>query len=247
MKMNKNERKAGKMTLIYRVIPAVLLAVMLFSLYKICTIFIEYRQGTQVYENMQNLASPEEEGEKGIDFAALRKENPDIKAWLRAEDTVIDYPVVQGKDNQYYLYRMADRSENGKGSLFIDYRCKKPFEQFNTIIYGHRMKDGSMFHALTEYESSEFYKEHRIMELFLPEKQYKVEIFAAVRIPADSTLYKWGFSGKAEKKTYLAQIAEENILETDIMPGPEDRIVMMSTCTYEFEDARLVVYGRLKG
>ena len=243
MKQNKGKKRK----LLYRVILIILLSVMIFSLYKICTILMEYRQGTQVYEKIQHLAVREKESENPIDFKALRKENPDIKGWLRAEGTAINYPVVQGKDNRYYLYRMADKSENGKGSLFIDYRCERPFEQFNTIIYGHRMKDGSMFHTLTEYESKEFYEKHRVMEVFLPEKQYKLEIFAAVRIPADSPLYKWEFSGRAEKEKYLSEIEEKNMLETDIKPEPDDRIVMMSTCTYEFEDTRLVVYGRLKG
>lgn len=243
MKQNKEKKKILR----YRIIMIILLSVMIFSLYKICTILMEYRQGTQAYEKIQNLAVQEDaEAENPIDFEVLQRKNSDIKGWLRAKGTIINYPVVQGKDNQYYLYRMADRSENGKGSLFIDYRCKRPFEQFNTIIYGHRMKDGSMFHTLTEYESKEFYKNHQVMEIFLPEKQYKLEIFAAVRIPADSSLYKWEFSGRTEKKIYLSKIQEKNLLETNIIPEPDDRIVMMSTCTYEFEDARLVVYGRLK-
>ena len=240
------QKKKTKKPLLYSVILIILLSVMIFSLYKICTILIEYRQGTRTYEKMQHLAAQEEGEQNPIDFEALQKANSDIKGWLRAEGTAIDYPVVQGKDNQYYLYRMADKSENSKGSLFIDYRCERPFKQFNTIIYGHRMKDGSMFHGLTKYENREFYEKHRIMEVFLPQKQYRLEIFAAVRIPADSPLYKWKFSGRGEKEAYLAEIEEQNMLKTDIIPEPDDRIVMMSTCTYEFEDARLVLYGRLK-
>lgn len=248
-----SEKKKKKSSLLYRIIIAVLVVIIGFSLYKVATIGYEYYIGTKEYNKLAELAGVSEltEGaEKAmsvrVNFDALQKKNKDVKAWLFSEDTVINYPVVQGKDNQYYLYRMINGEWNGKGSLFIDYRNKEPFKDFNTIIYGHRMKDGSMFHSLVDYRSKSYFDQHKKMVLFTPEKTYDVEIFGVVTIPADSDKYKMDFYSNSEKQAYLSWIKDASEINTGVVPSVKDRIVMLSTCTYEYEDARLVVYGRLK-
>ena len=240
--MKKKERK--KTSFLYRVIIGVLLVIIGFSLYKIGGILLEYHQGTQAYEELQTLAGTEEDLEH-IDFKSLLAENEDVKAWIYSEGTVINYPVVQGDDNEYYLYHMVNGEWNGKGSIFIDYRCENPFEDFNTILYGHRMKDGTMFHSLIEYEDPAYYEEHKTMRLILPEESYDIEVFSVMRIPADSPLYQYNFLGKEEIEDYLHQITEKSLIDTGVEVSTEDRIVMLSTCTYEFEQARFVVFGKL--
>ncbi len=246
MRAEKNENKKKKTSLIYRLIIAVLLAVMVFSAWQIGKILWEYHQGTAAYEEIQQMAGGgPEEGEKQIDFDALKKKNKDVKAWLYSKGTPINYPVVQGEDNQYYLYRMFNGEYNGKGSLFIDYRCEKPFRDFNTIIYGHRMKDGSMFHELIEYRDKDYFEKHKTMDLVTPNREYDLHIFAVVTIPSDSSLYKYSFSSDAEKQAYLDEILSKSEVDMGVSVSAEDRIVMLSTCTYEYENARLVVYGKL--
>lgn len=235
-----------KNSILYRAVICILLAVIIFSLYKIGTIIIEYHEGTQGYRKLQSVAEAEPEKDlQTVNFKALQEVNPDVKAWLHSEDTVINYPVVQGEDNQYYLYRTAAGEWNSKGSLFIDYRCERPFRDFNTIIYGHRMKDGSMFHSLTGYEKKSYYEAHPVMDLLTPKHKYEVEIFGVVRIPADSPMYRVQFSGEDERQAYLNWIEENSLIDIDVRVNADDRLLMMSTCTYEFEDARLVVYGKL--
>lgn len=247
METEMKEKKKKKGSWLYRIIIVVLLGVMIFSAYNIGKILWEYHKGTSAYEEIQQIAMTEgaEEARGKIDFDALKKKNKDVRAWLYSAGTPIDYPVVQGPDNQYYLYRMFNGEYNGKGSLFIDYRCEKPFRDFNTIIYGHRMKDGSMFHELIEYRDAGYYREHRTMELTTPKKDYQVEIFAVVTIPADSPLYQCSFSGSADRQAYLDQVLSASEIDTGVSVSPGDKIVMLSTCTYEYDDARLVVYGRL--
>lgn len=242
----KKEKKKGS-GLFFKLIVLILIAVLVFSGYKIATILLEYRAGTSAYEEVQKVAKTDEKDSGSrIDFDALKKKNKDIRAWLYAKDTPLNYPVVQGEDNQYYLYRMFNGEWNGKGSLFIDFRCEKPFKDFNTIIYGHRMKDGSMFHFLTKYEKYSYYEKHPVLELTTPRHEYDVEIFGVIRIPADSAMYKYEFNSDEEKLNYLAQIKENSLIDIDtVKVGAKDKIVMLSTCTYEFEDARLVVYGKL--
>ena len=241
----KNRKRGGAA---YLVIIVILLAVIAFSLYKIGGILYEYHKGTVEYERTQKLAGTEDlsrESSYKVDFAALKKENADIRAWIYSEDTVINYPVVQGEDNQFYLYRMFNKEWNGKGSIFIDYRCAHPFSDFNTILYGHRMKDGSMFCSLAEYREKEYYEAHRRMLLITPEAEYELLIFGVLTIDADSDMYRFSFADQEEKEDYLDRIRENSELDTEVSVTAEDRIVMLSTCTYEFEDARLVVYGKL--
>lgn len=232
---------------LYRIIMVILVIIIAFSLYKIGTILYEYYVGTKAYKQVEALAGVKDgEFDGEVDFAALQKENADVKAWIYAEDTVINYPVVQGDDNSFYLNRMMNKEYNGKGSIFIDYRNQHPFKDFNTIIYGHRMKDGSMFHSLTKYREAEYFQKHQKMMLVTPKKKYDVIIFGVVTIPADSEMYQLQFSGKSDKQQYLDWIEEHSETETGVQVTPDDNIVMLSTCTYEFDEARLVVYGKLQ-
>ena len=201
---------------------------------------------TKEYKQVQVVAEQKKkEFDGNVDFQSLLKENEDVKAWLYSENTVINYPIVQGEDNQFYLYRMINKQWNGKGSLFIDFRNEKPFEDFNTVVYGHRMKDGSMFHSLVDYRDKKYFNKHKKTMLITPEHKYDLYIFGVVTIPADSDKYKFSFSGQSEKQEYLDWIKENSEIDTCVLATPEDNIVMLSTCTYEFDDARLVVYGKL--
>ena len=244
-------RKRGKW--IFRILIAALLCVMFFSAYKIGSIVYEYHKGTKVYEEIAEKAVIEEEGEGeslSIDFDALKKESEDVIGWLYSEGTVINYPVVQGDDNSYYLYRLINGVWNVKGSLFADYRCENPFEDFNTIIYGHRMNDGSMFRSLLEYrDEAGYYEEHKVMKLLTPDAEYDVEIFGGATIAATSEMYKTVFASDEEKTAYIEWIRENNEIPGDggseVEVSADDKIVMLSTCTYEFNEARMVVWGKL--
>ncbi len=242
--MTKKEKK--KSGLLYRMILFILIVIIAFSLYKIGTILYEYHVGTKEYDSVQELAGTQAESFTGeVDFDALVKKNKDVKAWIYSKDTVINYPVVQGKDNQFYLYRMINGQYNGKGSIFIDYRCENPFSDFNTIIYGHRMKDGSMFNSLTKYREKDYFDKHKKMMLITRDRKYQVQIFGVVTIAADSDKYRYRFSGKEDKQAYLDWIMANSEIDTGVTASTGDKIVMLSTCTYEFDDARLVVYGKL--
>ena len=118
------KRETKKSGVLRGLITLILLCVVAFCIYKIVTITGEYREGTEAYEKLAEIGevvNGPEEG-FGIDFGALKEENEDVIAWLFSEGTVINYPVMQGEDNSYYLYRLADRTWNSKGSLFVDYR-----------------------------------------------------------------------------------------------------------------------------
>lgn len=244
------KKKTKKSGAAYRVIMVILLCIIAFCIYKIATIVSEYREGTEVYDELAEIAEVIPDETIRIDFDALKEKNEDVVAWLYSEDTVINYPVVQGEDNSYYLYRLADKTWNVKGSLFVDYRCGQPFDDFNTIIYGHRMNDGSMFKSLLEYRDTEgYYEDHKVMKLAAPGAEYEVAVFGAATIPSDSEMYRFEFSSDEEKAAYVEWIRENNEIPagggSEVSVSSSDKIVMLSTCTYEFKEARLVVWGKL--
>ncbi|MBR4020026.1 MAG: class B sortase [Firmicutes bacterium] len=238
------EKKKKKGDVLYKIVMAVLVVIILFSLYNIGKILYGYYQGNSQYEEVQEIAKVEEK-EEGIDFSALKKANGDVKAWIYLEDTVIDYPVMQTTNNDYYLYHMFNGEENGAGSIFIDYRNENPFRDFVTVLHGHRMKDGSMFKPLVQYNDPEFYKTHKVIEITTPKKKYDCKVFAMATIPADSDFYQFYFYSDEDRQTYLNNLASWNEISTDVKVSIDDKIVMMSTCTAQLDDNRVCVFGKL--
>lgn len=179
-----------------------------------------------------------------VDFDTLQSVNPDIQAWLYMSGSSIHYPVLQAEDNSTYLYRLADGSSNAHGSLFIDCRNAGDFSDWNTLIYGHNMKDGSMFGGLKKYRKQAYYDAHPEMTLFTPEKTYRMEIFAAVTTDVSAAVYR--VPAAREERDELVQWAQRNSeIECDVSIGTEDRIVTLSTCTGG-EDDRFVVLAVLR-
>ena len=224
----------------------ILLGIIAVSGYQVAKILLEYRAGAQQYNEVAETAAVQKSEEDiTVDWKKLMAKYDNIKAWIYSKDTVINYPIVQGEDNSYYLSHMVNGDVNGSGSLFLDCNCEKPFEQFVSVVYGHRMKDGSMFHSLIEYRDHVYYEKHPKMLLVTPDKMYDIIVFAAVTIPSDDELYAMDQRGDAEKQAYIDRIMEKTELHTNIGVSTQDKLIMMSTCTYEFEDARLVVFGKL--
>lgn len=182
----------------------------------------------------------EEEQTISIDFEQLMAKYPDVVGWLYCEGTPINYPVMQSDDNDYYLRRLPDGTYNTAGSLFADYRCGEMGETNNYIIYGHNMKNGTMFSSLTKYKSQSYYDEHPVLYLFTPEAEYRIELIA-------------GFVSKPTGEVYNTKQSYEQILEysslstfaSDVALSDTDMFITLSTCSYEYENARYVVIGKI--
>ena len=158
--------------------------------------YVKVEKNTRDPENTKpNVAEDDKEGEKQeetvtVDFASLQAINPDIVAWLRIPG-VLEYPVVRGKDNSYYLNHTVQKTYNIAGSIFLDYRNERDFSDSKNIIYGHNMKDGSMFHVLRNYQDIDFFQEHTDMEIYLPDgRTLNYQIIACEQVPADSEVYQ---------------------------------------------------------
>lgn len=215
----------------------VLIAAMAFCLFQIGKDLWKYWKDEQQSIEVSRIA-----GEKDVDFGKLQAMNPDIKAWIYGEDTNIDYPVAQSKDNNDYLHTAYDGvTYSPSGTLFIDQRAKEPFSgDFSTIIYGHHMKDGTKFGTLIKWRDQDYYDAHKNLYLFTPNQKYRLEIFAVNTVPSDDELYTNVPYTEEEKITYVNKLISDSKVKTDVSVGTEDHIVILSTCAYEFNNARCI-------
>ena len=181
-----------------------------------------------------------------IDHAVLGEINGDYQLWLYAPDTPIDYPVVQCGNNSYYLDRMFNRKQNPAGTLFIDYRNLPDFDDPNTLIYGHHMRDSSMFHSLTDYDTPGFYDAHPFMLAVSAKEIYVIEVFAGYVTTSTDHCYDIAISDAEDMRRFAktAQKKSDFASHVDIDCGA-DRLVTLSTCAYNFDNARCIVIGRL--
>ena len=192
--------------------------------------YVKVEKNTRDPENTKpNVAEDDKEGEKQeetvtVDFASRQAINPDIVAWLRIPG-VLEYPVVRGEDNSYYLNHTVQKTYNIAGSIFLDYRNERDFSDSKNIIYGHNMKDGSMFHVLRNYQDIDFFQEHTDMEVYLPDgRSLNYQITACEQVPADSEIYQIE-KGNAEEK--------------------EENEIILSTCSAR-TSIRIIVKASLK-
>ena len=184
-----------------------------------------------------------------VDFDALRETGPDIIGWLTLPDTAINYPVTQTDDNEYYLHHLYDGTYNKTGCLFADYENQEDFSDRNTIIYGHNMRDGSMFATLNEYDEQSYYDGHPQMYLVTPDGGYVVEIFTAfVAKPSesgsDTSPWRLSFKDDGAYTTWLSEMAGRSVIETDVTVTSSDKVLTLSTCTPRGA-SRFIVMGKL--
>lgn len=233
------------------VITVCLIGIILVSGYKIGKTMWEYQVAKSAYTNIsEKTAKVDPKQFTGVvDWKALKKVNPDVQGWLYQKGTVINYPVVQGTDNDTYLHTRFDKQWSGGGTLFVDCRMEKNFKGFNSIIYGHHMKDGSMFRSIRGYTKEDgYYDKHKTLELATPHGNYHLVVFSAFITKAtDEDTYKMTYDDSA-KQSYIDRAWERSELpltRDSVDVTKNDRLVTLSTCAYDYEEARYIVMCKM--
>ena len=230
---------------VYYLLLIVFLGVFAFSAYKIGSYLWDKRESDQVTEKAAQHVQVEEEDDEPImievDFEALQEINDDIIAWIYCPDTQINYPVVQGSDNDYYLKHLLDGTWNENGTIFMDYQGAADFSDTNNILFGHHMKSGAMFANLMKYKDQSFYDAHPVMYLFTPEQNYRLDLFAGVVVDANDGIYTYDVSAEQLLDDYAAR----STFTANVSVSGEHPIVTLSTCSYEFDNARYIVLAEL--
>ena len=180
-----------------------------------------------------------------VDFDTLCRENPDVIGWIYCEGTLIHYPVVQGTDNDYYLHHAYDGTPSNSGAIFMHCENQADFSDSNTIIYGHHMKNKTMFAALGNWAEQDFYETHPVMWLLTPEQNYRILLFSGYTTSSDSDAYTI-FSGPCEElNAYLENAAAKSDFQAQMELDEDGRYILFSTCAYVFDNARSILHGKL--
>ena len=239
----------------------VLLGVLGYCVWQIVGITDEYQAGVEVYEELEQfVVMPETvpvettadeeiveaETEPAaiqwpeVDFEALSQVNGDIVGWLYIPGTVINYPVVQGDDNEYYLKHLFDGKVNSSGCIYLDCGAEGNFTSMNSVLHGHHMKNGSMFAGICKYKDQSYFDEHPTAMLLTPDGRYEVKFFSGYVCETSSDAWDYDFD-----EAWIDKRIRSSYFDADVIPATEDKILTLSTCSYEFTDARFVLHGIL--
>lgn len=169
--------------------------------------------------------------------------NSDFRFWLKIYNTNIDYPVVQGVDNEFYLKHDFFKEESIAGAIFLDYRVNK--ESKNIIIYGHNMKDKSMFATLELFKDKEFFENNKFITLSKDNKTYVYKVFSVYYLSGKETSHlKVDFDNEEDFLNYLVEAKEKSLFNTEEELNSND-IITLSTCSYEMKNCRTIVHAQL--
>ena len=258
-KKKRRKKKAGSILL--DVVLVVAVGAMIFSGYNLYKIFSEYKAGEEEYEDLQKyvqqVVTPDsaenpETGQEEVDpetglpiaaqevptcpisvnFKELQAVYPDIVGWIYIEAIPnISYPIVQGTDNEYYLKHTVEGTLNSSASIFMDYQNSPDFTDANTIIYGHNMKNQSMFGLLKNLRDQSVYDKSPNIWILTPNGDYLYEVFSACEVSANDQVYTLFGGGGEEFKNYLETMQAKSDVTNDMTFNGDEYIITLSTCT----------------
>lgn len=244
----KKKRKAKQG--VYTVLMLVCIVVFLFALYNVVTIMMDYKEIDNYYDDtVKEFVEVEDDILAGVDFARIRGVNEDVVAWIDIKDTNISYPVLQGKDNNYYLNRNYEKQYLVAGSIFVDADNNGNFKDLHTIIYGHNMHNGAMFGSLDKFQKEEYRDEHPYVELLMADgKRYKYEIYSYYTADIDDGTFEVFAGGQKAYNDYVALTTKKNVYTNTEAPKKGEKIITLSTCTEDSDDyKRNVLHAKYVG
>lgn len=248
---DKSFRNKKNNNIFYIIMLIIFLGVFIYSAYKLFGIYKEYKFGIEEYNNLESYTKEinlQENNELSIniDFESLKSINNDIVGWIYFENIDINYPIVKGIDNNYYLNNTFKKNLNSSGSIFMDYRNNSEFKDLNTIIYGHNMRNGSMFGNLRKLSDEELYRKNLYFWIITNESKYKCEIFSVYIDESTSESYNISFENTEDYNEYLNMITEKSIYNTKIKPTVDDLVITLSTCATAEGSSRFIVHAKVK-
>lgn len=229
-----------------RMINNILLIICIFifciSTWKLYGYYRSYKKAKDTYSKIAKENVKISKNERKIDFKKLKSQNQDIAGWIYIRGTTIDYPIVQGKDNEEYLHQDFNKKKSSSGTIFLDNNCKKDFTSDNNIIYGHHMKNGTMFAQLLKFREKSFLKKHNEIMIFTPDRTIHLKVISAYA-QKDQNKIPVTFANDKQKKAYIKKI--ESMSEQTIKTSRinDSHIYTFVTCSYEGEDNRTYVHA----
>ena len=233
------------------------ISLLAFSIWKLATIFIGYSSGDKEYKDLQQyvLSEPEtpdqassssdntsddtsEEAteaasskEERIDFASLKEINEEAVGWIEIPGTEISYPVVHTSDIVYNLTHTFRHQENKSGAIFVEASNAEDFSDLHTIVYGHNMKNGSMFAGLKNYGKKNYYEAHPYVYLDQEDGTHCYQIFSCHEADVTDITYTIGYHSDDTYAAFLDELTASSLYNTGVSVGTNDSVLTLSTCT----------------
>lgn len=201
----------------------------------------------QVMQTKEETSAPDETDQSRayvspIDFDMLLAKNPDTIGWISIPDTNINYPIVQGEDNDKYLHTTFEGQESIEGSIYLDFESDEDMLGRNNILYGHNMKNGTMFKDVVKYKDPEFFKEHQYFSIYTPEREIRLKAVAAYYGAANPIVRKTRFKTRESYDAFVTTMLSY-CPYAEIPEVPLDSLYLLVTCSYEIDDARTYLYA----
>lgn len=222
----------------------ILVAVAAACCYQIWQIFDNYAKEDSVHQEVLKYKPRGSAGKYALpdnNIKKLQNVNPDVAGWITIPKTKINYPFVLGKDNSFYLSHDIHKQYAFAGTLFMDYRCNNNFSNLNTILYGHNMKNGSMFGELNKFGDRSFFNKNRTGKIYLLNKSFDIEIFAYLSISKDDKV----IYNVEKNEAYLEYVNQHAVFYRKTQVSATDRFVTLSTCTND-TTLRAVLIAKFK-
>ena len=232
--------------------------VIIFCLWNVFSIENQYQKAQKEYDDLRaEYVTPKTDTAEGgedtaqdtpgiqVNLEGLKKENPDVIGWLYYEGTAISYPVLQDDDNKYYIDHTYKGEKNSAGSIFLDAWNDGDFKDRNTFIYGHNMRNGTMFGSLKNVRNEDTVKKYPFFWIFTEEGWNKYEIFSHHEAETADRSFTIHFQKKSEYASFLNDLKEKSEKKIDVKTDAADRIVTLSTCTSD-GSVRFLVHGVLR-
>lgn len=224
-----------------------------FCIYKIFRFIKEDKAAENLKDELIEIVDipeiPSEDPQTVINFDELKKVNSDVVGWIIIEGTQINYPIVKGENNSYYLKHNYKKEYSGYGSIFMDFTAKDDFTSLNTFIYGHYTSNKSMFGELGNFMSQEFFDSHKNIFIYTPTNNYKIEVFSVHVDNALSDSYLMNFITKDEYKNYIDLMIEKSVIKSNVeIDYTKDKIITLYSCSretnYKKQD-RYFIHGKV--
>lgn len=249
--MKNNEKKKKKLSKSGKIILDIILIVAIcvagYSGYQLYIGLKDYSNGKKEYESLtpKVIHKNKEKKETTIDWNQLKSINPDIAAWIHLDDSTIDYPVVYTTDNSYYLTHLFDGTENRSGCVFIDANNQHGFTDKNTVMYGHHMRNGTMFADVENYKDASYYSTHKEFHIYTPDGNYVMYPLGGYVTTGADNYVRYTFSDDNDYLSYVNSFIQKSTFKSDQTIEAGDQTLMLSTCSYDVNDGRYVLIGKL--
>ncbi|GAA0739058.1 class B sortase [Clostridium oceanicum] len=232
----------------YKLIKYIFIAIVIINSSYIFKYFYNIYSNDKLLKNIKKTYKNATNSHKNK-FDELVKKNPDFVGWLKINNTNINFPVVQGKDNKFYLDKDFYKKNNNSGSIFMDYKNKitnniKNRDK-NIIFYGHNMKSNTMFAELNKFTNKNFFMKNKYITFNTRTENLKFEIFSVYKTKSTENYRKINFVSEKQHENFLNKIKNNSLLKKNISLTHNDFIITLSTCAYDFDDARLVLHAKL--